>query len=203
MTDFPPVMPLLKPNRRSTRNCSFVPGDANPGGTGTSPVQTTRRGLLKLGTAILSGFVASALAVPIIGTVIDHAFRKRPSHWAKAGGIGSLSVNQPRRLSFPFETRDAYIRETVAHSVWVIKHSASEVTVFSPICPHLGCYYEWHPERKEFICPCHGSIYSIEGKVLGGPAPRSLDTLPHKLEGEELFVQWEVFKVGIREKVEV
>jgi menaquinol-cytochrome c reductase iron-sulfur subunit len=203
MADYLPVISLLKPNRGDPRNCSFAPGGIEPGGSGPSSAQTTRRGFLKIGTAILSGFVASVLAVPIIGTIIDHAFRRKPPHWSKAGGIGSLSINQPQRLLFPFETLDAYIRETVTHSVWVIKHSASEVTVFSPVCPHLGCHYDWHPEKKEFICPCHGSIYSIDGKVLGGPAPRSLDILPHKLEGEELFVEWEVFKVGIPNKVRV
>jgi menaquinol-cytochrome c reductase iron-sulfur subunit len=203
MSDFLPVISLVKRHRRGLRNCSIAPGDVDSGGSGLSPGQTTRRGFLKIGTGILSGFVAFVLAVPFIGTIIDHVFRKKPRHWSKAGEIDALVMNQPQRLSFPYESRDAYLRQKVTHSVWVIKHSASEVTVFSPICPHLGCYYEWHPERKEFICPCHGSIYSIDGKVLGGPAPRSLDTLPHRLEGGELFVEWEVFKVGIREKMQV
>jgi menaquinol-cytochrome c reductase iron-sulfur subunit len=139
----------------------------------------------------------------MIGTVIDHISRKKPLQWSKVGRIGGLSVNQPTNISFPYRTRDAYIRETLMQSVWVIKHSASEITVFSPICPHLGCYFDWHPEKKEFTCPCHGSIYSVTGKVLGGPAPRPLDTLPHKLEGDQLLVEWKVFKVGIPEKVRV
>jgi menaquinol-cytochrome c reductase iron-sulfur subunit len=53
----------------------------------------------------------------------------------------------------------------------------------------------------EFACPCHGSIYSIAGKVLGGPAPRPLDTLPMKLEKGELFEEWEMFRVGIPRKI--
>ena len=51
----------------------------------------------------------------------------------------------------------------------------TEVTAYSPICPHLGChYYDWNPQSKTFVCPCHGSVYSIHGKILGGPAPRPL-----------------------------
>ncbi len=185
------------------QGCSFASSGAEPGGGGPGPAQTTRRGFLKAAVAIFGGFVAFVLAIPMIGTIIDNAFRKKPPRWSKIGNIDSLSINQPENMPFPYLSRDAYIRETVTHSVWVIKHSASEVTVFSPICPHLGCYYHWHPERQEFICPCHASIYSITGNVLGGPAPRPLDTLPYKVQGGQLLVEWEVFKVGIPEKVRV
>mgnify|MGYP001558563206 FL=1 len=40
------------------------------------------------------------------------------------------------------------------------------------VCTHLGCIVfktEWG-----FQCPCHGSQYNGSGKVIGGPAPRSL-----------------------------
>ena len=203
MRDDRSINSISKSNLGCPRNCSLAPENVEPGKDGPASMETNRRGFLKLGTTILGAFVAVVLALPIIGTIIDHAFRKRPLHWSKVGSIDSLSINQPESLPFPYMTRDAFIRETVTHSVWVIKHSASEVTVFSPICPHLGCYYDWHPEKNEFICPCHGSIYSIAGKVLGGPAPRPLDTLLYKLEGGQLFVEWEVFKVGIPEKARV
>ena len=166
-----------------------------------SQPETTRRGFLKLMTGLVSGLVAVALGIPLIGAIVGPSFRLKRPQWAKVGDIDSLSLGEPTNMKFPFKTEDAYIRETVIHEVWVIKHSRSEVTVFSPICPHLGCRYSWHSETKEFACPCHGSIYSITGKVLGGPAPRSLDTLPTKLEKGELFVEWETFKVGIAEKI--
>jgi menaquinol-cytochrome c reductase iron-sulfur subunit len=86
------------------------------------------------------------------------------------------------------------------HNIWAVKNSSSDVTVFSPICPHLGCRYKWHADSQHFICPCHGSVFSIDGKVLGGPAPRPLDTLPTKIENGELFVEWELFKEGISQK---
>jgi ubiquinol-cytochrome c reductase cytochrome b subunit len=163
--------------------------------------ETTRRSFLKMMTGGLSILITLALGIPLIGNLIGPSFRRRRFSWTKVGDMRSLSLGQPLRLDFSFNTQDAYIQETVTRSVWVIKHSASEVTVFSPICPHLGCHYDWHPEKKEFVCPCHRSIYSITGKVLGGPAPRSLDTLPFKVENGMLYVQWEEFKVGVPEKI--
>ena len=169
----------------------------------TASFETTRRKYLMWMVGGMSSLVTLFLAVPLIGNFIGLSFRQKKTQWVKVGGISSLAADQPVNMKFPLRTEDAYIRETVTQDVWVIKHSSSEVTVFSPICPHLGCHYDWDPGTKEFVCPCHGSIYSIDGKVLGGPAPRSLDTLPVRLEKGELFVEWEQFKVGIPEKVRV
>ena len=162
---------------------------------------TSRRGFLKFLTNLMIGLVAAAAAVPLVGAIIGPSFRLRKSRWADVGDIRSMPVGQPTSMKFPYKTEDAYVRETVTHDVWVIKHSSSELTVFSPICPHLGCHYNWHPDEKEFICPCHGSVYSVTGKVLGGPAPRGLDTLSWKLEKDQLWVEWETFKVGIPQKI--
>ncbi len=188
------------------RTCAFAEGGSVSGGAGgpaSLQLETTRRGFLKGVTGLMTALVAAALAVPLIGGIIGPSFRSKKPGWAKVGNISSLPTDQPTNLKFPYKTQDAYIRETVIQDVWVIKHSPSEVTVFSPICPHLGCHYNWHPETKEFACPCHGSIYSVDGKVLGGPAPRPLDTLQWKFENEELYVEWEQFKVGIPQKVRV
>lgn len=42
------------------------------------------------------------------------------------------------------------------------------------ICTHLGCTVPWVPAENKFKCPCHGSQYNAQGKVIRGPAPLSL-----------------------------
>ena len=42
-------------------------------------------------------------------------------------------------------------------------------------CPHAGCMANWSNDKKEFVCPCHGSRFSKDGKVLQGPADKDLD----------------------------
>lgn len=41
-------------------------------------------------------------------------------------------------------------------------------------CTHLGCTFPWNPMDNQFQCPCHGSRYDPEGRVLRGPADRPL-----------------------------
>ena len=50
--------------------------------------------------------------------------------------------------------------------------------VVSAICTHLDCIADWKPDEKEFFCSCHGSIFSEDGTIKAGPAPRPLSWHP-------------------------
>lgn len=167
------------------------------------PANPKRRQFFKLATVALGFLSILTLAVPFIGALFGPVFRNKKRHFARVTDIATLPTGQPLRLTFVSLSQDAYLRETVLRSVWVVKHSASQVTVFSPICPHLGCQYGWNSQRHEFICPCHGSVFAADGKVIAGPAPRALDTLPQEINQDVLFVEWERFKLGIPEKIPV
>jgi len=52
----------------------------------------------------------------------------------------------------------------------------------SRTCTHLGCSVPWDEATNQFVCPCHGSTFSLTGEVLTAPAPRPLDTYPVRVE---------------------
>ena len=37
-------------------------------------------------------------------------------------------------------------------------------------CPHMGCALKWNVSEQTWDCPCHGSRFDEEGKVLDNPA---------------------------------
>lgn len=43
-----------------------------------------------------------------------------------------------------------------------------------PRCSHMGCKLEWNPEERSWDCPCHGSRFERDGKVLDNPALQNL-----------------------------
>ncbi|KAK9677964.1 hypothetical protein RND81_11G179000 [Saponaria officinalis] len=59
------------------------------------------------------------------------------------------------------------------------------------VCTHLGCVVPFNSAEKKFICPCHGSQYNNQGRVVRGPAPLSL-ALAHcdVVDGKVVFVPW-------------
>lgn len=164
-------------------------------------VEVSRRGFLAKATGLLAFFVAAVAGIPLIGEMIGGIYREKKWEWVKVTDVASLPVNQPVNPTFSMQVTQAYLRETELRKVWVIRQPDSTFIVFSPICPHLGCHYHWNPQSQHFECPCHGSIYALDGKVLGGPAPRPLDTLPEKVEGGILYIKWEEFQVGVAQKI--
>lgn len=55
-------------------------------------------------------------------------------------------------------------------------------------CVHLGCTVPWNEAQGKFMCPCHGSVYTLSGQNVAGPAPRPLDIMEIKVTGEDITV---------------
>lgn len=67
--------------------------------------------------------------------------------------------------------------------------NTAAVLAFTSICNHLNCQVDWQGEANEFICPCHGSKFGIDGSLVKGPATEGLTLLEVKLEGENILVK--------------
>lgn len=59
----------------------------------------------------------------------------------------------------------------------IVVNTGEGYSAVSAVCTHLGCVVRWKPGRRQFFCPCHGGRFDLEGRVLGGPAPRPLTRL--------------------------
>lgn len=52
-------------------------------------------------------------------------------------------------------------------------------------CPHLGCALRWNPQEHSWDCPCHGSRFAADGKLINDPASRDWKGAPERPPREE------------------
>lgn len=43
-------------------------------------------------------------------------------------------------------------------------------------CPHMGCALKWNPQERTWDCPCHGSRFEENGKLIDNPATDDLNS---------------------------
>lgn len=77
------------------------------------------------------------------------------------------------------------------------KDNYGNLTLNSAVCPHLGGIVRWNTAEKSWDCPCHGSRFDCQGKILEGPA--TFDLSPVK---EEVMPPPEAIKVWKEPKIE-
>jgi menaquinol-cytochrome c reductase iron-sulfur subunit len=150
-----------------------------------------------------AALIGLSLGVPLTGYVISPALKRREKDWVDGGPVAPLPVGEPVQRDLAMTVADGYLETAARKGVWALRRENGDVTVFSPICTHLGCGFRWDGGDKKFKCPCHGSVYDTDGKVIGGPAPRPLDRLPVKIENGHLFVIYKEFKSGVAKQIEV
>jgi len=168
----------------------------------STPVGTRRR-FFEWVTGAAAGFIGFSLAVPLVGYLIFPAFRRRAQAWVDVAAVNDLSIGTPKQLEYVATVQDGYLETKMQKAVWAVKKADGQVTVFSPMCTHLGCGYHWDVLEQKFKCPCHGSVYDISGRVLAGPAPRPLDALPSKVDNGRLLVLYKEFKSGVAAQSEL
>lgn len=132
--------------------------------------------------------IGAALAVPAAIYLLFPPRVPKEAQWVDAGDVSGIPVGTPEELSFQRTRVDGWKVTSEKATAWVVRKPDNEVIAFMPQCTHLGCAYHWDDAKHIFICPCHTSAFSIDGKVLAGPAPRPLDRYLVKLEDNKLQI---------------
>lgn len=63
----------------------------------------------------------------------------------------------------------AVLRQGI-HKIAVYRDEEGQVHKCSAVCPHLAAVVRWNPDDRSWDCPCHGSRFDAQGRVLQGPA---------------------------------
>lgn len=132
--------------------------------------------------------IAAMLSIPAaVYLLIPPKLRKTPE-WVEAGDVTNLEPRVPIEMVFRENRVDGWKIQSEKMTAWVVKLSNSELAAFGPQCTHLGCAYHWDENQSHFVCPCHTSVFGVDGSVISGPAPRPLDRYETKVEKGKLLL---------------
>lgn len=151
-------------------------------------MDSTRRSFLKGAFVLVNAATSAALALPVLGFLLDPLFRRRQTKWIEAGDLAAFAGGIPKPARVKYTATDGRSEVTKSETFWIMAE-AGNVVAFSSVCPHLGCTVSWRPEESRFFCPCHDGVFDREGKVLSGPPPKPMTRMTAKIENGKIFVR--------------
>ncbi|GAC1657972.1 MAG: menaquinol-cytochrome c reductase iron-sulfur subunit [Candidatus Elarobacter sp.] len=182
-----------------------------------TPGEQSRRTFMANAVVALGGVIGLGLVIPLVTSLVPSA-DATSDQWSgltpEQAAAFKKATDKPVKVTFNVHETNGYLGATDTEQfVWAVKASDDQFkqarpelfagsdklpypivnmgfVVFSPICPHLGCKYAWSNEKKKFLCPCHGSIYSEFGQHEAGPALRGLDPLPLREYKGKVQITW-------------
>jgi menaquinol-cytochrome c reductase iron-sulfur subunit len=154
----------------------------------------TRRSFYSALISGLASSIATALALPAALYLLVPSRAKQKGNFVEAANLTHLEVGKPQEVTFERTRVDGWrtVREKVI--AWVVRTDEKNVVAYSPQCTHLGCAYHWEEPRNQFVCPCHESLFTVDGKVVGGPASRPLDRYVTRVENDKLLIGTQIQK---------
>lgn len=157
--------------------------------TESQPVEQTSRRNFYVGAIIgLWGIITAALGTPALIYLLWPPKAKKEDEWIDLGDVTRLQPNVPVEMVFRRNRKDGWKLISEKSTAWVVKQAGNEIVAFGPQCTHLGCAYHYEDDKKQFLCPCHTSLFSMDGKVTAGPAARPLDRFETKVTNNRLMI---------------
>jgi glycine/D-amino acid oxidase-like deaminating enzyme/nitrite reductase/ring-hydroxylating ferredoxin subunit len=89
------------------------------------------------------------------------------THDAEAGTADDVAPGEGRLLLVEGEKLAVY------------RDDGGVLHTLSPVCTHMACDVRWNSAERSWDCPCHGSRFSPEGRVINGPAVKDLERKEH------------------------
>ncbi len=79
--------------------------------------------------------------------------------------------------------------------MFIIAKNEIPTKVLDSHCTHMGCIVNFDSKINEFICPCHGSRYNINGINIKGPTKKPLYTESFKLLNNKIKINYIYYEV--------
>jgi Rieske Fe-S protein len=176
------------PDKRSKQKSKYTLDRQIPGAFEGETV--TRRRFMTVSANGAGIVAAAAFTLPALGFAIGPIFKSTPHRWEVVGPESLFTEFNyvPVVLTLVPDIGEAgkttaYVRKfNAAIDVDPYDHGTPYIAI-SNRCAHLGCPVRWVDAAERFICPCHGGVYDLLGRRVGGPPVRPLDRFYTRVSG--------------------
>jgi cytochrome b6-f complex iron-sulfur subunit len=150
-----------------------------------TPEKRTIMNLLLLGAI---GLPVTAMAVPYIGFFVPPKAAGGGDALPALDAEGNAVKASKWLAKHPAGDRNL-VQGLKSDATYLIVTEDAQIEKYglNAVCTHLGCVVPWNNTEKKFKCPCHGSQYNKEGKVIRGPAPLSLALAHTDIKDDGVF----------------
>lgn len=138
------------------------------------------------GIGLLASYFPIALAACSTEQKSDHTSGKETTTKANANlpdGDGYIAIGPAQKLN-----NEGYLIHNKSNLI-VFRNSDNSLSTVSLLCTHQGCKVDWQKSSSILYCPCHGSEFTAEGKVVKGPAQSPLSNIEVKEERKSILVK--------------
>jgi Rieske Fe-S protein len=149
--------------------------------------QPRRRKFMAIIVGLINLSLFGAIFGPIVGFIASPLKTKKAGQWVPVLGESELAPGQVREASFTMKIKDGYHTVDRKYTMY-LRRGDDGVVCIDPACTHLGCRVLYQESNHRFVCPCHGGVFSADGKNISGPPPKPLETHPVKVEGGKIWV---------------
>lgn len=132
--------------------------------------------------------MGATLAFVVGGAVVAPSFTRRQSSWRPAAELSGLEDGIPKPVALKIVRSDG-ASEVIDRRIVYLVRSGDSVRALDSTCTHLGCRTRFNSDSKRIECPCHGGMYDVTGRVIGGPPPSPLQTLPTRVANDRVLVE--------------
>ncbi len=117
-------------------------------------------------------------SIPYIGEYFNNAQKLYVASGFNKWGMTGAMVSAMILSDIITEKENPYIfafkpQRSILKPQLLINSFESVVNLLTPTtkrCPHLGCALKWNKAEHSWDCPCHGSRFAENGKLLDNPA---------------------------------
>ncbi|HUR09179.1 MAG TPA: hypothetical protein VM347_42030, partial [Nonomuraea sp.] len=107
------------------------------------PTPTPRRRFLGRLSLALSGVIAAAATVPVVGFLLSPLTRRAPRVWRSVGRADTVTVGETVNVVFEDASPLPWAGVTARTAAWLRRDAPDRFTAFSVHCTHLGCPVRW------------------------------------------------------------